>query len=213
MKYITFSLILAVLIVNSTIKSQSGANSCKIKLPVLVKNRCDFELLSLTKIGNFGEPRKARPTVPAHLHTGIDIKRPSKNYVNEPVYSIYSGKVISVRNDGPFAQIIIEHVSCKGDKFWSVYEHIAGITVKVGDKVNSESQIARYMNKNELNKFGWQFDHCHLEILKIMPRKIKVNPNLPSRFYSTFNIECYDKELLNKYYYNPIEFFRKFICI
>jgi Peptidase family M23 len=183
------------------------------KLPVLVKDRHNCDLISLTRIGHFGEKRKERTSVPAHLHTGIDIVRPSGNYESEPVFSIYPGKVISLRNDGPFAQIIIEHSFGNGNKLWSVYEHIAGIAVKIGEQVDSEKAIARFMNKNELNKFGWQFDHVHFEILKVAPQKVKFSPTLPNRFFSTYNIECYTQETLRKYYFDPFEFFHSFSAI
>jgi hypothetical protein len=50
--------------------------------------------------------------------------------------------------------------------FWSLYEHIAGISVNTGDTVLPETPIARFMTKAEHNKHGWKFDHFHLEILK-----------------------------------------------
>lgn len=30
------------------------------------------------------------------------------------------------------------------------------------------------MNTQELNTYGWQFDHVHFEILKIKPQPLKV---------------------------------------
>jgi murein DD-endopeptidase MepM/ murein hydrolase activator NlpD len=178
------------------------------KIPVLLKDRSNIELIKLTKIGNFGEKRKERISIPSHLHTGIDIIRPSGNYENEPVFSICQGIVISVRNDGPFAQVIIEHALEDGNKIWSVYEHIACILVNVGEHIDSNKPIARFMNKTELNKYGWQFDHFHFEILKVAPKKVRFNPALPHRFYATYNLECYTPETLNKYYFDPIKFFQ-----
>ncbi len=78
-------------------------------LPINNKNRKLFSEIQLTEIGKFGLIRKARKTVPSHIHTGIDIKRPNKNYINEPVFAISQGEVISKRTDGPYAQLIIEH--------------------------------------------------------------------------------------------------------
>ena len=200
-------IIFIIIALNSFCISKNEMQHPGLKLPVLVKDRCNIKLISLTRIGHFGEKRQERTSVPAHLHTGIDIVRPSGNYESEPVFSMYPGKVISLRNDGPFAQIIIEHILGNGKKIWSVYEHIAGILVKVGDKVDSEKVIAKYMNKNELNKYGWQFDHLHFEILKVAPKKVKFDPTLPNRFFSTYNIECYTQETLRKYYFDPFEFF------
>jgi len=174
-------------------------------LPINSYDRTELSLIHLTNIGTFGKMRKARPGIPAHLHTGIDIKRPSKNYINEAILSVGKGMVISVRDDGPYAQIIIEH-SYNNMLFWTVYEHISGIKIEVGDLVDENTVIARFMNKMELNKFGWQFDHFHFEILKVPPKKIKAGKTLPQHHFTTFNIVCYTFEDLRKYYYDPLVF-------
>ncbi|MCP3901695.1 MAG: M23 family metallopeptidase, partial [Desulfobacteraceae bacterium] len=151
-------------------------------LPIGVENRQLWESVQLTSIGKFGELRKARSNIPAHYHTGIDIKRPNGNYENEYIFPIMYGKIISIRDDGPYAQIIIEHQNDQGT-VWSVYEHIAEIKGAVGDSVNPYYPIARFMNKNELEQYGWQFDHLHFEILKIRPRHLKPNANTPFRLF------------------------------
>jgi murein DD-endopeptidase MepM/ murein hydrolase activator NlpD len=181
------------------------AQTNKFKSPVKTTDRFNFSLIQLTPIGGYGLQRKARPTVPAHLHTGIDIKRPSTNYINEPVYPICKGIVISMRDDGPFSQIIIEHKIDNWHTIWSVYEHVAGVIAHVGQKVDTEMPIARFMNKNELNTYGWQFDHFHLEILKTKPKPLKPDSKLPYRYYGTYNTECYTLNILTKYYENPLE--------
>jgi hypothetical protein len=107
--------------------------------------------------------RKARPGIASHLHTGIDIERPHSNY--EPIFPIAKGVVISKRDDGAFAQLIIEH-SVKGKKVWTVYEHIAGIVPKLNDVVDPMNPIARFMTREELNRFGWQFGTCTSRFLK-----------------------------------------------
>lgn len=81
----------------------------EVHLPINVSNRISLGELSLTEIGAFGLRRKARPNVKSHLHTGIDIKRPDNNYMNNPIFPIAPGVVISKRDDGPFAQLIVEH--------------------------------------------------------------------------------------------------------
>jgi len=177
-----------------------------VSCPIGADRQLSSDKIKLTKIGDFGYLRKARAGIPAHLHAGIDIRRPRPNYDNEPIFPIYSGRVISLRNDGPFAQIIIEHQFPDDQKFWSAYEHIAGIRVEVGDTVSLGKPIARFMNHNELDRFGWQFDHLHLEILKIPPRPIIPKKNTPQRYYVTYNLECFSCDVLEKYYYNPVEF-------
>ena len=133
--------------------------------------------------------------------------RPTENYVNEMIFPIGPGKIISLRNDGPYAQVIIEHKN--GNLIcWSVYEHIAGISATLGQQVNPNEPIGRFMNKEELNLYGWQFNHLHLEILRIPPRKIIPDLKNPYHFYFTYNLDCFTKEELNSRYYDPFEFFK-----
>jgi len=83
--------------------------SSSVLLPVDYGDRKDISRVQLTEIGEFGLMRKARVGIPAHFHTGIDIKRPGNNYHDEPIFPIAPGRVISKRTDGPYAQLIIEH--------------------------------------------------------------------------------------------------------
>ncbi len=179
----------------------------QVLIPTEIKDRKDIKQVKLTKIGDFGLVRKSRMGVPEHLHTGIDIQRPKKNYINEPIYPIAAGKVISIRNDGPYANIIVEH---KTDNitFWSLYEHIAAISVKINESVSPTKPIARFMSKEELNKYGWQFDHFHLEILKLKPSQLRPTPEHPYRLYNSYSLVCFTQSDLNKYYYNPIDFLK-----
>ena len=175
-------------------------------IPVATENRKSLKELELTEIGEFGRIRKERPGIPAHFHTGIDIKRTGNNYEHELIFPIAEGKVISKRDDGPFAQLIIEHYSNSEKSFWSVYEHIAGIKVNVGDKVSPYNSVARFMNLEELNKYGWQFNHFHLEILKVAP--IPRNPTQEQNqlLFKTYGLYCFSEEELLERYYNPIDF-------
>lgn len=179
-------------------------------VPIQIDDRTNIEAIQLTKIGAFGEPRKARPGIPCHLHTGADIKRPGMNFDNEPVYPASKGIVISLRDDGPFSQIIVEH-NRGGVVCWTVYEHTSGITCKLGDNVEPFKPIARFMNKKELNKYGWQFDHFHFEIMKIRPAKVEYQQKHPERYFNTYALTCYSDELLNKRYYSPIEFLKSHV--
>ena len=180
----------------------------KIFLPLDLPNRHSIDNLKLTEIGNFGLLRKERKNIPAHLHTGIDIKRPHENYSDEPIFPIAKGMVLSKRTDGPYAQLIIEH-DFNGKYFWTAYEHIADISVKAGDLVDPFMQIARFMNREELNKYGWQFDHFHFEIIKVKPQPLSSGPLHPERFYKSFTLECFSEQDLEKYFFDPLEFFRE----
>jgi murein DD-endopeptidase MepM/ murein hydrolase activator NlpD len=184
----------------------NSAEGFNYYLPVNTGDRKSVHTLQLTNIGEYGLHRKERPAVPAHYHTGIDIKRPRENYHDEPIYTISEGRVISIRKDGPYAQIIIEHGSIQ--KFWTVYEHIAGIKVGLNERVKPDSPIARFMNKNELNKYGWQFDHFHFEVLKVEPFRLKHDHSNPDRKFSSYSLLCYTKDELNKYFYNPAVFLK-----
>jgi Peptidase family M23 len=179
-------------------------------LPINCYDRTEISTIQLTAIGNFGEKRKMRPGIPAHFHTGIDIKRPNPNYEDEPIFAIGEGRVISLRNDGPYAQIIIEHYH-NGNLFWVEYEHIAGIEIGVGDFVDENMVISRFMNKSELNKYGWQFDHFHFEILKEQPLRAKPRESQAQHFFSTYNLVCYTYDDLNSKYYDPLQFLKELI--
>ncbi|NOU61469.1 M23 family metallopeptidase [Marinifilum caeruleilacunae] len=174
------------------------------KLPVKAYDRKAIDQIELTNIGEFGLMRKERKSVPAHYHTGVDIKRPGSNYIDEPIYPICEGIVISKRQDGPYAQLIIEHD--KGGKFWTVYEHVAGIKVGLFDEVSPERPIARFMNKEELDRYGWHFDHVHLEVLKIKPVRLERTESKPNRLFASYSLICYTREDLYKYFYDPIDF-------
>ena len=195
----TTILILSLLISNFT--------ESKYELPVKTANRKSLNTLSLTKIGEFGLVRKVRPNVPSHYHTGIDVKRPTNNYTDEAIFPIFEGVVISKRQDGPYAQLIIEHEG--NPKFWTVYEHIAGIKVNLHDIVKPSEPIARFMNKAELDKYGWQFDHFHFEVLKKYPIQLKPDKSKPERLFSSYTLECFTEKKLNEYFYNPIEFVKQ----
>ena len=165
--------------------------------------------IKLSKIGQFGLMRKSRAGIPAHYHTGIDIIRPIDNYHDEPMFPIASGKVISKCDDGPFSNLIIEH-EYQDTKFWSLYEHITGIIVNLNDYVDPNQPIAHFMNKVELDCYGWQFNHLHLEILKVEPVNLKPNDAHSELCYRAYTLLCYTINDLNKYYYNPIEFLQTF---
>lgn len=173
--------------------------------PLNVRDRQSFNNIQLATIGKFGMERKARPGVPAHLHTGVDIKRPGNNYDREPIFAVAKGTVISKRSDGAYAMVMLVHNI--GDKrFWSIYEHIAGIEVEVGDEVDPLKPIARFMNKRELDRYGWQFDHFHLEILRVKPVRRVPDRKTPSRYFDSYTLRCFSSRDLTMYFYDPLKF-------
>jgi len=183
----------------------TGNSALQIHPPV----KTELLEIKLSEIGQFGLLRKPRPGIPAHYHTGIDIQRPKENYTDEPIYPIARGKVISIRRDGPYANLIIEHEN-DDKKFWSLYEHISGIIVDLDANVFPDQPVAHFMNKNELDRYGWQFDHFHLEVLKVRPLKLEPNTEYPDLMFKSYSLICRTGDELNKYYYNPIEFLQSF---
>lgn len=177
-------------------------------LPLELENRQSWNEVRFTQIGHFGTYRKERPGIPAHLHTAIDLMRLVPDSVEVAIYAIAEGTVISFRDDGPFAQIIIEHVD-NGDTLWSVYEHVGGVFVILGEEVGTETKIARYMNNAQLDRYGRHFNHLHLEIMKTAPPTREPHPTQESLKFGTYCLVAYDKALLNKYYYSPEKFFNE----
>jgi murein DD-endopeptidase MepM/ murein hydrolase activator NlpD len=177
-------------------------------LPVNYPLRQSTDNVRLTKIGAFGLVRIARPTVPSHLHTGVDIMRPGSNYVNEAIYAASDGIVISMRDDGPYAQVIVEHVDST-DTLWTVYEHLAGIRVIPGCKVTPTDTLGRFMNQQELIKYGYKFDHVHFEIMKKQPQSRSSTAALPHRLFQTYALTCYTQAQLLSIYEDPLKFLKK----
>lgn len=181
-----------------------------VLIPINSEQRSDIQAIQLTSIGRFGLPRKARPGIPGHLHTGIDIRRPTENYDDEPIYPIATGIVISKRTDGPYAQLIVEH-SINGLRFWTLYEHIAGITVELYEETDPQQPMARFMNSAELDQYGWQFDHFHFEVLKAPPEKIHPHANTPDRHFRSYTLSCFNQDDLSTRFYDPLKFLQKWL--
>lgn len=191
-----------------TLSNNPANATCAWYLPINAANRQSWEHVRLTQIGAFGLMRKARPNVPAHYHTATDFMRPGNNYDDEPIFPAARGIVVSQREDGPFAQLIVEHVSSNNDTVWTVYEHIAGLRVVLGDTVEPFTPLGRFMTKKELNKYGWQFDHLHFEIMRHRPKPLAPTKKTPMRLFQVYNLACYKKSDLEKYYHAPQEFFQ-----
>lgn len=198
-------LVVKLVILCALLSASFGNKFCEWFLPINTADRQSWEGVKLTAIGEFGLERQARPQVPAHLHSGVDFLRPDDNYRDEPVFPAAAGKIISLRSDGPYAQVIIEHV-CTAETVWTVYEHLTEIKVAVGEQVGPFQAIGRFMNRDELDRFGWQFDHLHFEILRAKPRPLKPLSKTPYRFCAPYSLECYTPKQLHFFYYSPQEF-------
>lgn len=175
-------------------------------LPIAVEDRQSLKEVRITRIGDFGRPRKARPEARAHLHAGLDFMRPGGYDREAGIFPIGPGTVISMRDDGPFAQIIVAHGGKEKDGPWSVYEHVAGITVRPGDIVTPRLPMARFMTGAELDRYGWQFDHLHLEVLRRAPKPVRPTERNPHRRFLSPNLDCLDKAELARGYFDPGRF-------
>lgn len=176
------------------------------RIPIGQPNQISVQEIELTEIGAFGLLRKARPGIPAHLHTGIDIKPPNDNYLtDEYIYPIAKGVIISKRSDGPFAQIVIEHET-ENEIYWSLYEHINDIQVDLFQPVDIDQPLARFFKVSELDEIGWQFNHFHFEILKKRPIQLKPDHRNPERLFNSYTLICYTQSELNEHFYDPLEF-------
>ncbi len=65
------------------------------------------------------------------------------------------------------------------------------------------------MNKDELNRYGWQFDHFHFEIMRVKPIPLKTNTSNPERYYNSYSLVCYTGQQLDKYFLDPYDFFKR----
>jgi hypothetical protein len=189
--------------------SSSNEDLIEWYIPINTANRQSLENVQLSPIGLFGLVRQARPGIPAHLHTGVDLKRPNNNYIDEPVFPAAKGTVISLRDDGPYAQIIIQHSLGNSTSIWTVYEHVAGIQIRLNESVDPHRPIGRFMTRDELNKYGWQFDHIHFEVMRVKPKPRQPDKTKPSLYYETYCLECYTQTDLHERYYHPLDFLQQ----
>lgn len=154
----------------------------------------------------FKTKRSAFTNVKLHYHTGVDIQANGSagklDSPGMPIFAVAAGKVVAVEDELPQRRITIEHKLPDGTVVWSVYCHIAGECVVPHEVVDSETIIARRMNGRELDQYGWEYNHVHLEILKKMP-------DFLDAFYQRKTFTCYSEEDVNEYFYDPIKFLNR----
>lgn len=173
------------------------------KLPLNTIDRQDWSTLILEPDDHFKALRAPFDSVKLHYHTGIDLQNGNAGSPGEPVYAIAAGKVIAIEDAPPQRRITIEHALADGTKIWSVYIHIINERVRVGDIVDVETIIARLMNPTELDRYGWEYDHVHLEIMKKLPPIV-------SEFYDRKTFTCYSEGEVDEYFYDPQVFLKNF---
>jgi len=174
------------------------------KLPLNTSDRQDLTTVFLEADASFKALRAPFGPVKLHYHTGIDLRNGNAEIVGEPVYAIAAGKVIAIEDAPPQRRITIEHTLPDGEKVWSVYIHIIDEQVKVGDWIDSETVLARLMTPTELQLYGTEYNHVHLEIMKQMPIDA-------TDFQQRKTFTCYTEREVDEYFYNPEEFLTCFI--
>jgi murein DD-endopeptidase MepM/ murein hydrolase activator NlpD len=179
-------LVILLLIISSIVYSESLYS---VLLPVMVNNRSDYQELSNRALDGFGAYRTA-----GHKHSGLDIK----GEYNESIYSIGKGIVTAIYGEYPYKTVIIEH-QVNNETVYSCYTHVEDITVRENEQVNENTRIGRMFNKEEYIKSEFYENHVHFEIRKSMER------------YKSISIKCFTLEELNKYFYDPQVFFKKYL--
>jgi len=138
-------------------------------------------------ISTYGAHRSS--PIYGHRHAGIDIK----GRYSEKVYAIGKGRVLWVTGEFPNTAIYIQHQGVHEKPFWSVYIHVQGIAVDIGDEVSENTIIGRIFNEDELRRSGFNTrPHLHLEI----------RHDISDNGRATF--ECMSKMELNHYCVNPL---------
>ena len=85
-------------------------------------------------------------------------------YKGQPVRAIASGTVMAVGwiGSGYGREVFIYH----GNGYWSLYEHLNGFAVKVGQKVSAGQKIAYVGNSGHVVSSTGDGSHLHLNIAK-----------------------------------------------
>lgn len=198
---IIFTGCLLVYLVLFGIQSNSQSVARVWKLPLNTMNRADWSTITFEADAHFKALRAPFGPVKLHYHTGTDLQNGNATLDGESVYAIAAGKVIAIEDPPPQRRITIEHTLPDGSKVWSVYIHIIDEQVAVGDLVDSETMIARLMTLPELEQYGREFNHLHLEIMKHRPTDA-----LDFQHRKTFT--CYTEQEVDEYFYNPEKFLK-----
>lgn len=176
-----------------------AAEACPIahdwKLPFKTSPRKSLSSIRWTRNGEFMAWRVR------HLHTGIDLTN-SVGGPGEEVYAASAGKVVSIYAKEPYLSVMIQHRLSSGQTVWTVYVHVTNVMVRPGDVVGENTVIALLMNESQLNRYGWEFNHLHFEILKY-PRINKEGKHL------SFSTKCKTENQVRSHFYNPITFLQR----
>ena len=196
-KIIFYSTLLSFFIVTDSAISNSLSPSIIWRIPLGTKNRGDFSSIKWEKDAKFMSPR-----IGGHLHTGIDLMKYNRNS-EAKVYAASNGRVVSIYATEPNRSLMVMHKLETGEIIYSVYVHITDIQVSIGEIVDCNTIVGRLMNAEQLNKYGWEFNHIHFEILKSKPRIED-----PGKYLS-YSVLCKTPKEVDAHFYNPVTFFQK----
>ena len=173
------------------------------KLPLKTADRQDWSTVFFEHDAFFKTMRSPFGNVKLHYHTGVDVQQNGGAGYSDrsgmPVFAIATGKVVAIEDPIPQRRITIEHKLPDGTVVWSVYCHIADEQISVNQIVDTETVIARRMNGPELDQFGWEYNHVHLEILKKLPAYV-------TDYNHRKTFTCYTEMEVDEYFYDPVKF-------
>lgn len=198
---IIFTCCLIVYLIVFGIQSTNQPPATVWKLPLNTADRQDWSTIFLEPDAHFKALRAPFGPVKLRYHTGTDLQNGNAFVVGEPVYAVATGKVIAIEDPPPQRRITIEHALPDGQRVWSVYIHIIEEQVIVGDMVDTETVIARLMTPAELELYGLEYNHVHLEIMKQMP-------GYAADFQHRKTFTCYTEKEVDDHFYNPVEFLK-----
>lgn len=198
-----FLICLAIYLVFIGYKSPEPPIAHVWKLPLRTADRQDWSTVLFEPDAKFKTMRSPFGQVKLHYHTGADIQvKEEFGFVDAPgmpVYAIAAGKVVAIEDPMPQRRITIEHKLPDGKTVWSAYCHISDAQVSVNQLVDEETVIARRMNREELDHYGWEYDHVHLEILKKLPVYV-------TDYYHRKTFTCDTEAEVDEYFFDPVFF-------
>src|SRR5690606_31973740 len=111
-------------------------------------------------------------------HPGVDIG-PNSDKTRTPIWSAAYGRVVdvqSIENYDLGRRIVIEH-DVNGERFFSVYAHLAEIQVEVGTIVDENTRIG-FMGNSPAD---WEMAvHLHFEVRTSLNVKLDASGNYAS---------------------------------
>ena len=164
------------------------------KVPFQTEDR--FKLNTIKVISVFGAPRDSY--LKGHIHTAADII-PAKLSSYNNVYPMANGIICSIHLEHPHKTIVIKHRLLDSTIVYTSYKHLHEIYITNGMQVNQDTKLARLYTREEAKKQDGSYDHLQLEI-----RKSFYDYGCASWLTMT-------KDELNKYFYNPVDFMKKYL--